>query len=341
MDPEPRLETLMLPELIPIPAQTAAEFTVRGDCTGRDIAWALVLLMQAVGKGESGEVLIPDNRTRELLGLTRRDKIATETARWERLRDLRINGRPVPTVRFERIGGQGEWPMRHQSLDGELAVVVDEDLADQFTDRNDDVVWLPLRLLQLSDSRYTVPAFMRMLAWSIGDYPRAWRVQDTARRVKLRIPLDYLVEALGVPASLRPHQVLARVLQPAADEITSATDYEVTMLPRIAPSSGRIRDIEVTIYVPDVEAAVESMGDPAMREGTWRRKDRPGRRTERVAPATPVPVSRAALDAAVPLSVVRARETGEKSREGSNAIDPPGSSSKPLAYGEREIPIEW
>lgn len=336
------IETDMLPELIPIPSEAASEFVVRGDCTGRDIAWSLVLLMQAVGKGEAGEVMLPDNRTRELLGLTRRDKIATETARWERLRDLRINGRPSPTVMFESIGGHGEWPLRHQSLDGELTIVVDQHLADRFTDRNGDVVYLPLRLLQLAGGRYTVPLFMRMLSWTIGDYPRAWRVQDTAKKVKLRLPLDYLRNMLDVPASLRPHQVVSRVLDPAAEEITLATDYEVSIVPRIAASSGRIRDIEITIHVPDVERAIEAMEDTVMRDGPWRRKDRPSRsRPERFVAATPVPVSRAALDAAVPLSVVRAPDSAEKTSDQSNSNHSPGSSVRDRTYGERETKIEW
>lgn len=331
----------MLPELIPIPAQTAAEFKVEGTCTGRDIAWALALLMQSVDRGEAGEVLISDERTREALFIKRSDTIERENGRWARLYHLTICGRPAPCVPFETMGGQGAWPRRHKTAAGEISVIVDQDLVDAFTDRSGDVVFLPRRLLELADSRYTVPMMMRVLAWSVGDYPRAWKVVDTARKVKIRVPLQVIIEALDLPASMKPSQIAGRVLSQVADEITSFTDYEVTLTPRVAPSTGRIRDIEVTIHVPDVEATLDAI-ETAGGELGGRRKRKPrGYPMPATRPATPVPVSRAALDAAVPLSVVPAPDILEKMGDSSNSTVSPGPSSTAVEYGLRQNVIEW
>ncbi len=302
----------MLPELIPIPASAAAEFRVEGTCTGRDISWSLALLLQAVERGEAGEILISDEKTRDALFIKRSDAIERENQRWERLRHLRICGRPAPCVPFETMGGQGEWARRHKTPEGEITVEVDQDLVDLFTDRSGDVVYLPRRLLELGDSRYTVPMMMRVLAWSVGDYPRSWKVVDTARRVKIRVPLQHIVDALDLPVSMKPSQVVGRVLAQVSEEITTFTDYEVTMTPRLAPSTGRIRDIEVSIHVPDVEAAVEAMIQADIVAGQPRTR-KPRRYVGGAnRPATPVAVSRAALDAAVPLSVVRPKERPKK-----------------------------
>lgn len=125
--------------------------------------------------------------------------------------------------------------------------------------------------------------------------------------MKLRIPLEESYAALDLPRSLTPSKVVSRVLEPACDEITSLTEYELQMTPRIARTTGRIRDIEVTIIVPDMEAAVAEMEAVEKPAGPWRRKDRPSRRPapERKAPAAPVHVSKAALDAVAPHSVKR------------------------------------
>lgn len=331
----------MLPSLIPIPAAAAASFRVQGSCTGRDLSWALALLMAAVDCGDSGEVLISEEAIRQSLFIKRSDAIVRENERWTRLRDLRIKGRPAPCVPFESIGGQGEWPRRHKDADGNITVLIDEDLAERFTDTEGDVVYLPRRLLELADSRYTVPMMMHVLAWSAGDYPRSWKVTDTSRRVRIHVPLDHLIDVLDLPASMKPSQVVSRVLSRAAAEISAFTDYEVEMAPRIAQSSGRIRDIEVTIHVPDVEAALVEQETAGEILGQVRkRKPRP-RPTELSRPTKPVTVSRSALDAAVPLSVVKVQQSNGKTPIASNSNHAPGSSFKPVVHGVREDEIEW
>lgn len=112
---------------------------------------------------------------------------------------------------------------------------------------------------------------------------------------------------------MKPSRIVGRGLQQVAGEVTGFTDYELIMTPRLASSTGRIRDIEVTIHVPDVEAAVEAMDAADGDVGGRRRRRQRRYPAPATRPATPVLVSRAALDAAVPLSVVRAPGTGEKS----------------------------
>ncbi|GLQ53612.1 hypothetical protein [Devosia nitrariae] len=326
----------MLPDLIPIPTDTAARYYVSGDLTARDQSWAVALLVQAVERGETGTVLLPDNRTREALGLVRRDKIVTEEARWRRLRAGIMCRRKPPTVTFATSGDGSEYPVRH-NLDDMLAVTIDEDLARAFDPgRHGDLVYLPLRILQRAECRYTLTMMMRVLAWSAGEVNRRWVVRDDAGKLKLRVPMADLRDALSTPAAMKP-VAFAEVLETVCREITELTDYSVTAVPRKA-HTGRIRDIEIDVIVPDVDALVaeaEAMG-PGRPKKRWRPKDRPSRR----APAEPVAVSKSALDAAVPLSVKRP-DTQDFTRKTSNAIDPPDGKLDPSGIGFRNREIEF
>lgn len=332
----------MLPDLIPIPVTTAARFSVSGDLTARDQSWALALLIQAIEVGETGTVSLPDNRTREALALTRRDKIVTETARWRRLRDGTMCGLRTPSVEWATAPDGSAYPLRH-NLEDRLAVMIDEDLAEAFDpDLTDDVVYLPVRILQHAECRYTVTMMMRLLAWAGGQVDRRWVVRQAGGLLRLRIPVGDLRDALSTPANMKPG-AFAEVLETVCREISSLTDYVVAATPKVA-HTGRIRDVEIDVLVPDVASMIAEIEDlgRAEHKPRWRPKDRPARRRapEAARPATPVTVSTAALDVAAPLSVKRPPKL-EKPADRSTFTRSEDGILDPFGVGSRDTEIEF
>jgi hypothetical protein len=301
---------MIVPEQIPVACDVASRFRVSGDVTARDLSWSILLMHQAAELDGHGEVMLRDNATRHALGLSRRDRIEVEEQRWRRLRGCRINGRPAPTVRFERALDGTEWPWRHKE-DDHIPVVVDEALLEQWQGDGYDTVFFPLRLLQQAKSAYSIIMMLRALAWSTGDYSKRVLVRRDGRSVTLRHSLADWADMMGVTSKTWHRRLVDEILIPAAEEITEITDWTVSITPRVA-HTGRIRDVEITIVDPVEDPASDTRAIEARGEN-WRPRSRPSMRRPKVetqAPAKPVHVSQAALDAAAPLSVKSSPDSG-------------------------------
>lgn len=292
---------MIVPEQLPIAAALAAQFHVEGDVTARDLSYALMFLREAAELGEGGEVMLHDNATRHALALSRRDRIEVEEARWSRLRSCTIHGLPAPVIRYATRPDGTEYPWRHK--DGDLRpMIIDEDLLRAYVGDGDDMVFLPLRLLQHAESRFSIILMMRVLAWAQGDYPKKSLVRRNGKSLTLKFGMAEWSTITGAPALNQ--RLVDEYLVRAATEISDLTEWQVTIRPRVA-HTGRIRDIEIVIVDPVDDPAYDDRTIEA-RSTSWRPASRPSRKLKKVpavqAPATPVTVSKAALDNAVPLS---------------------------------------
>jgi hypothetical protein len=292
---------MIVPEQLPIAAAFASAFQVEGEVTARDLSYALMFMREAAELGESGEVMLHDNATRHALALSRRDRVEVEEARWSRLRSCTINSMPAPVIRYATRPDGTEYPWRHKA--GDLRpIVINEDLLEAYVGDGDDVVFFPLRLLQHAESRFSIILMMRVLAWAQGDYPKKALVRRNGASLTLKFGMAEWSAITGAPALNQ--RLVDEYLMRAATEISDLTDWQVTIRPRVA-YTGRIRDKEIMIVDPVNDPADDDRAIEA-KSVAWRPASRPSRKqkkiTARVPSATPVAVSRTALDAAVPLS---------------------------------------
>ena len=136
---------------------------------------------------------------------------------------------------------------------------------------------------------------------SQGDYPKKALVRRSGSSLTLKFGM---AEGSSIAGALALNQRLVdEYLVRAATEISDLTDWQVSIRHRFA-HTGRIRDIEIVIVDPMDDPAVDDRVIEA-RSVAWRPcrgHHRSGGRRQSLASATPVAVSKAALDHAVPLS---------------------------------------
>lgn len=288
---------MIVAEQIPVSAEFASSFSIEGEVTARDLSVACLFLHQAAVLGEAGDVMLRDNGTRHALALTRRDRIHVEEARWRRLRDCRIAGLPAPTLKFGRRPDGSEYPWRHNA-DDRFPVMIDPDLIDLWTG-DGGVVYLPLRLLQLAESRFSIIILMKAMTWAQGDFPRKSLVRRKGPSITLRFGLEELAGMIGSKNAWN-RRLVDQYLIPAAEEISELTDWQITIRPVVA-HTGRIRAVDIVIVDPVEDPALDERMIEVTGRDSIRKVKRPAMQ-KMAASASPVTVSKVALDNAVPLS---------------------------------------
>jgi hypothetical protein len=210
---------------------------------------------------------------------------------------------PAPVIKHAMRPDGTLYAWRHK--DGDLRpMMIDQDLLDAYRGDGDDVVYFPLRLLQHAESRFSVILMMRILGWAIGDYDKRNRIRRDGTSLTLRFSVPEWLEIVGDTGRTWNKRLVDAILTPAAEEITSFTDWQVKIRPRVA-HTGRIRDIEIVIVDPVDDPAFDDRAIEA-RSTSWRPASRPSREHKKApaqaGSAIPVTVSKTALDNAVPLS---------------------------------------
>jgi hypothetical protein len=280
---------MIVPEQLPIASEFASAFHVEGEVSARDLSYAILFLREAAELDQAGEVMLHDNATRHALALSRRDRVDVEEARWARLGGCRINGMPAPVIKhaLRPDGTPYAWRHKHGDL---RPMMIDEDLLDAYRGDGDDIVYFPLRLLQHAESRFTVILMMRILGWAIGDYDKRNKVRRDGTSVTLRFSIAEWLEIVGDTGRTWNKRLVDAILNPAAQEITIFTDWQVTIRPRVA-HTGRIRDIEIVIVDPIDDPAYDDRAIEA-RSTSWRPASRPSRKQKKMP---------AAVDSATPI----------------------------------------
>lgn len=246
----------LLPDVITVPRATAAGLTIDGrHISARDLSYALSVAWLAAGmkpeKDTADHYRIPDNRLRGALGLSRRDTVEVEEARFRRLRDGRFVFDvpiPMPTVMF-----RGDTPVR-SNLDDELTWIVDPRLIDLFQVADGTpTVPLPLRLLIGARVRWSVDIFLKMMAQHALGNDGAGIVSWADDRIGLRLPVDEICRRFHLP-DLQGSQILQRYLEPAVDDLFEAAGITLEIEARRSATrrnpKGKIRDITIHMVFP-------------------------------------------------------------------------------------------
>jgi hypothetical protein len=230
-----------LPEAIPVPAATAAEFAIAtGEPTARDLAFAVsVLHLASVHGAEKGRIEILDNALRGATGQYSRLTVEREDEKYARLGATLVH---VP-------GGEAALPSmfmhdvaRSQTIAGGVVWTVDPLLQEAFTPRpGEPVVHLPMYLLRNARSRHAVVLALKMLSWWSGMVDPAFEHTRRDGYLMLRMPINDLRSAMGVSGSVSPSNLMGDVLVPAAAEVSRYSDHQI----EIEPIRTRYRDGKV------------------------------------------------------------------------------------------------
>lgn len=245
---------------IAIPLTVARSLVVDGPHTARDIAYAMTAAYVAAGRQEADDgkpVSIPGNGLRYALGRSRRDRADIENGRVYRMSDatVRVDGidgpAPLPSMRVHRFESGQPLVLRAGLVehgDRQQQWHVDPALADAMRPGDGEpVVELPWTLVQGAKHKATLPIMLRLLAWIVDADPKwirkrenRWKDdQHDGGHLVLQVPYAAILDSLGLTAKSKGAVVMARMLEPAAKEITKLTGY-------------RVRFSEVrTIYRPD------------------------------------------------------------------------------------------
>lgn len=264
----------LFPDHLQIPVSTAANADIAGDLTGRDISWmfgALWLAARTERWQSANSVILPDNPLRAELGLGHRDRVEVENARHKRLSAARIGRMPAPHLQLKQESDGTVYAQRASGAGGEgMLWIVSREAADLMKAGGESVS-LPLRLLQRSDSRYTVPLALRLLAWAAGFVSRSFVQKSGDGTHNFRVPLAAF-DFLDWPDTMRPSARVAK-LKAAAEEIIAFSDIVVEITPRMIKTrsmpAGKLRDVDIFISVPDVTATEHK---PVADTQGWRRR---------------------------------------------------------------------
>lgn len=243
----------ILPAVLDVPKAIAETIAIVGEnVTHRDMSYAFAAAWIASRSDpvEEGHWRIPDNRLRGALGRTSRDDMATEEARFARLRDavIRIDGvdHPAPTVLF-----RGGMPVR-ANLDDEMTWTIDPALVRAFG-RSPDAVHVPRSLLANARGMTTLVLGLRLIT----------RAGDR-RSIRFHATVDELREMIGAP-EVTPSILLQRYLEPAANDAFKACGMSITLEPRRASTTsapaGKIRDVLVAVQLPEIDPDQPSLLD--------------------------------------------------------------------------------
>jgi hypothetical protein len=271
----------LLPSMLPVPLGVAQSMSFTGDLVAADYGWALaaVYLAGFVEPKEKGyhTYVLPDNGMRAALGLDYRDTLTNHVRRHQRLRAAKLGTIALPHYKFELEGTPNEFVSN--SLGAKGTSTRDWTIhpaAVEMWRRASHFVYIPLKLLQRTDCKYSVPLFLRMLAWNTGGAEaRTCLHKRDGDKLIMRLPMSEL-GFLNTPKSMRPSAIID-ALQVAAAEIAENTDWSVVITPRIvrtkAAPAGRIRDIEIHVYVPELEEQPQFVPVIDITDGkTWRRQ---------------------------------------------------------------------
>jgi len=252
-----------LPDAFKLPAYTAALINIDGEgLTARDVAYILAVgCMAASGHAEFDGVryLVHDHGLRAALGRTRSDTVDVELKRHERLQattvisaDLGLTS-AAPTLPHLRLLSGVELPLRTKSAAGSLAWDVPAELIRVLTPSTSEPnIVLPMRLLANARNRHTVMLAMRVLAW-LEEVNRRWVVTRKPHLLTIRVPLDELIERLAMDPETPPSRIFARIIEPAAAEISEFTDLHIDVAGVYAGAragSSRMKAIELRITHP-------------------------------------------------------------------------------------------
>ncbi|HEY8356984.1 MAG TPA: hypothetical protein VIL30_05940 [Ramlibacter sp.] len=230
----------MLPEIITFPAVTIGSMEVGGELTAGDLAVMLTVLWYAAQQTRDGVHVDIDEKVMRngLFGPKKARDLKRDGERLGRLDQTRLffderlpdvqNGVPAPTI------DQG---MRRVLVDGCQRWTIDTALQAAFRIHdNDDVVQVPLALLQRAKCRFSTLLYMRVAAWIEGELDRKWIRRATEDKLLLRVPLQEVKEAVGFGGDTA--QLAKYVLAPAISEITTLTDWHLNAVLVRAPGRG-------------------------------------------------------------------------------------------------------
>lgn len=261
---------------IPIPVSVARTFVIEGDHTARDLSYGLVAGYLAGQRPEAQDgtpVIIGGNALRYALARTRRSRRVIENRRVFRMREAAIvaDGLEEPAT-LPALGvmiqGSGNPLVMRSGIkiagDAQQQWYVPAELAAAM--RGSETVDLPFTLVQHARHRSSVPVMMRLLAWLAGTDPAYVKARENrwqadmfdGEHVVIEVPTADLLASLGATGT-KPAVVMARMLEPAAAEITKLTGYrvafaEVRTTYRATASrparEGRLMAIRIEIDVP-------------------------------------------------------------------------------------------
>jgi hypothetical protein len=267
-------------------------FTLAPKSSARDISYMLAALYLAARTNpcdwskEGDHFLLPDNRMRSALGQTRRDTIAVEEARWERLRESRISIKidrwTAPTLQTH--DRYGELIVIRDSLDDQVTWCIDPAMIEAFKPRNAaDVVSVPRSLLAKARNRPALEMALRLLAFHAAG-PKFHGTEKWAPEFfKLRLPLDMFRVHFSVPHAMSASDMMTRFVEPACQDIWDACGMSVEITARRSvmrgQPHGRIRDFLIYAQLPQESPLEKRLREEleAERAKAWRPKQKPRR----------------------------------------------------------------
>jgi hypothetical protein len=350
-----------LPDNVPVPASTAASFTLlAGEPSARDLSFAIgVMYLSAKHGTTGGRIDISENWMRAEVGQGRRQGIERDEDRYQRLASTHVltpeGAARMPTMYRYEDG-------RYRTLGQGIDWIVDPMLQRAWTPVPlDKVAHFPLRLLRNARSRWSIVLGMKLIAWWEGIIEQRFEHSRRDDHLVLRFSIPELMREIAIAGNAKPAHLVTDVLKPAAEEISAYSDFEVAVEPvrvqyrggklgkvafveiRMAPVAPdrsvsdwldhvRLRKLERLAEweaSADAEAERQLQVDGKVKKKTWRRPVRNPNRMPKAPPANATNVSALPIDKIIP-AFAQFPPTGRI------AISRPPGQSAPQRRGDGE-----
>jgi hypothetical protein len=272
----------VLPPEIELSATAVAGMNIDGAdrFSARDLSFALSVIYLALHghpEDDDGEVYrLPDNRLRAALGMTRRENLDKEAARFIRLRDstVRVDDGPrlpLPTTLFRMRGGSSE-PVIH-NMDDQVGWVVHPGLLEAFRPSESDRVRIPTALLANASTRLGLELGCRLLAMHALGPASPRTIKWDSEFFTAVLPYADAVRVLRLP-NVVPSVLNDKFLKPAFrdgwDAAGIVVDVELRRSGSAARPVGRVRDVAIFMRRPAASPIAERVrAIEEERVGSW------------------------------------------------------------------------